>query len=260
MPLNDTMRFCGVPDTAGVAADGQVCKWNKNKITYTIIGQIPGLTDQQTKDAYALAWSYWSAVANVTASLVTDSNTADVVMGNGYIDGPSGVLAWSEMPCGNVTQLQQKFDSSEVWVVADQPAANVIDFVRVACHEIGHVLGMPHIATGNLLAPYYSTTIRKPQAGDIQEMVSRYGPAQTAPTPIAPHPTPVPSPAPSPSVPAIDWSKLLSWLIGVLISKATPAPTPVPTPMPTPAPQPSPGVDWRSILKGLLGSILKGLS
>ncbi|NIQ12984.1 MAG: matrixin family metalloprotease, partial [Candidatus Dadabacteria bacterium] len=92
--------------------------------------------------------------------------------------------------------LEQKYDTTENWVVLNHPPSNRIDIVRVACHEIGHVIGIPHIGAGNLMAPHYSQQIRDPQAGDISEAVSRYG--RPLPTP-EPEPTPDPTPEPGPT-------------------------------------------------------------
>lgn len=63
---------------------------------------------------------------------------------------------------------------------------NVIDLCRVAVHELGHMIGIPHLSVGNLMAPTYSTGIATLQGGDIAEAVSRYGPPVNPPTPVPP--------------------------------------------------------------------------
>ena len=48
--------------------------------------------------------------------------------------------------------------------------------------ELGHAIGISHIGPGNLMAPTYSSTINKPQSGDIQEAIARYGPPRVQPS------------------------------------------------------------------------------
>lgn len=182
-------RFCALPDV--MPASATLAKWPKNRLRYIITGWLPGLQREDQRAAYAAAWGLWSAVADIGAEETTDPNEADVVMGMRSIDGPMGVLAESELANGRDQQKRQWYDSGERWAIGDTVPAGRLDLVRVACHEIGHVLGIGHIGAGNLLAPTYSTSIRKPMAGDIREIQARYGP------PRAPRPTPPPGPNPA---------------------------------------------------------------
>lgn len=89
----------------------------------------------------------------------------------------------------------QRFDHMETWCYVSGtavPRDMRIDLGRVACHELGHVLGIPHIQAGNLMQPTYSYSIWTPQAGDIAEAQGRYGKPVNAP-PTPPPPPPVPS-------------------------------------------------------------------
>lgn len=94
-----------------------------------------------------------------------------------------GVLAQSELANGRDGRKTQQYDSTERWVVSDRPANAQIDLARVACHELGHFIGIPHIAAGNLLQPTYDVRIRGPQGGDIAEARARYGPPAVKPPP-----------------------------------------------------------------------------
>ena len=174
-------RFCALPDVMPVGAT--LAKWPKNRLRYIITGWLPGVPRDDQRAAYAAAWGLWSAVADVAAEETSDPNAADVVMGMRSIDGPMGVLAESELANGRDSQKRQWYDTGEHWAIGETVPRGRLDLVRVACHEIGHVLGMGHIGAGNLLAPTYSESIRKPQAGDIREMVARYGAPKAVPRP-----------------------------------------------------------------------------
>lgn len=178
-------KFCALPDQ--MPLQDRLCKWDRPDVRWTITGVVPGFSYEQLKAAYELAWSWWAEVCVLRPEYVGPTQQADVLMGAGVIDRPGQVLAWSEMPCGTTGPLRQMYDTSESWINSAEPG-NKIDLVRVACHEIGHALGVPHIESGNLMAPTYSTRIRKPQPGDVREAVARYG----QPTPSSPVP---PSPA-----------------------------------------------------------------
>lgn len=188
----DGLRLCGVPDHLG---GDTLCKWPNPRITWAIEELLPGLSYEDLRDAAALAWSWWAEVSAILPVYSTNGRTAQVLLGVGPIDGPGQVLAWSEMPCGYVRQVQQRYDSREYrWVVSERPGPGEIDAVRVIGHEIGHAWGCPHIEAGNLMQASYSLAIRRPRPGDAREAVRRYGhPPRPAP---APSPRPTPSPAP----------------------------------------------------------------
>lgn len=183
-------RFCALPDRLGLG--GRVCKWPSPDVTWTITGRLPGFDDLTLKQVYAEAWDRWAAICGIKPSYTTNARTANVLMGSGSIDGPSGTLGWSELPCGNARQLEQRYDTKEPWGVfdANQNRAGKIDLTRVACHEIGHVIGISHLRDGALLAPTYDRRIDRPQDDDIAEAVRRYG------KPERPEPEPTPAEAP----------------------------------------------------------------
>ncbi len=175
-------RFCGFPDLLPIQAAEAPCRWRKPRVGWSLLGSLPGLSVEQLQEAYRLAAGYWNEVCNIQMSSDGGSSNADIVASVGPIDGGMGTLAWSELPCaGDDRQLRQLYDQNESWVVSEQPRSGQIDLVRVACHELGHALGIPHIAAGNLMAPVYSIQIRKPQAGDVAEAVKRYGPVPPPP-------------------------------------------------------------------------------
>lgn len=176
-------RFCGLPDRLNLG--GRKCRWPMLELRWAITGRLPNISDSDLKSAYAEAWEYWAEVCGVRPEYSPSSKGANVVMGSGAIDGPSGTLAWSELPCGNAKQLEQRYDTREPWRIFDGSQSGYIDLVRVACHEIGHVIGIDHLSDGALMAPTYDRHIRKPQKADIREAQERYGEPSRSPPPVS---------------------------------------------------------------------------
>lgn len=169
----DGQTICGVDDRLG--STGRMCKWNTTVVSWHVSFVLPGISDLDVKGAFETAFSYWAEVCGIVPRYASTPSAVNIVAGSGGIDGPSGTLAWSEMPCGNAQRLAQKYDDGEAWVIASNPPPTKIDLVRVACHEIGHAIGIPHIGSGNLMQPTYDRNIRMPQVGDRAEAVARYG-------------------------------------------------------------------------------------
>jgi hypothetical protein len=183
-------RRCGLPDFEMRLGDS-ICRWPMHKVTYYSSLTLPGINKQQAAQAYDIACQQWMEVCDLTLVRLTNGKQANIyaVSGTGRangLDNRGGTLAWSELPCDvdAYKQLEQMFDEAEDWSFEMA--------IAVICHELGHALGLPHLAKGNLMAPYYDANIRKPQRGDVVEIVSRYGKRQ------APAPTPDPAPVPAP--------------------------------------------------------------
>lgn len=178
---------CGLPDMMGMGD----CKWPMKRVSFL------SRLNLGLRDAGAVmqqAAEQWNAVCGIELVRVTTESDANIVADDYGNTGDQfgragGVLADSHLPCGATarTRLQQRYDTGERWT--DEM------LLAVACHELGHAIGLPHLSAGSLLQPYYDPRITKPQKNDIEEVVRRYGP---------PSPRPSPSPLPPSGAPEVE--------------------------------------------------------
>lgn len=198
-------RFCNHPDF--MSQTMELAKWPQQPgqtvdLPWTLTNVWQNLPADFARAAVEWAFQRWADVSNLVPRFVAGTSEAVIVIEAAPIDQPGGVLAWSELPDGFTRRtLRQRYDTNERWIFDENPGGMNIDLGRVACHEIGHALGIPHIQSGNLMAPIYSTTIRVPQAGDVKEIQSRYGKKLVPiPPPTTPPTTPPTQPPTSPPV------------------------------------------------------------
>lgn len=192
-----TAPRCGCPDHFEFAASPK--KWGKRELNYKIIRYVDGLTNNEQDSIIEQAFRQWSDVCDVKFEQAkrTDLLGIDIInivisagIGtNDHFDGPFGTLAWAYLPSSPnfFGQLHMKFDLSETW--SDSPSERGILMLNVACHEIGHLLGLEHSSVrGALMAPFYDPNIAKPvQRDDISRIVGLYGhPKPPALPPIIP--------------------------------------------------------------------------
>lgn len=163
---------------------------------------LPGWSKDATATAYMDAASRWTAGADIAWTLITDmaqAGPSNIVNRVSVADlGGGGVLADQMLPSGQRI-LQMRMNSRISWVKTDgsMPGGKV-DAVRVFAHEIGHFIGHEHWPRGappELMEPFISDTIIKPQATELAVTVNWFGPPVPVP---GPDPTPTPTPSPDP--------------------------------------------------------------
>ncbi len=141
--------------------------WNVNTQGYK-----GGISEIRLQEAFKVAWAAWGAYLDMTVVNTLDPSKAHVVSKFGTIDGGGNVLAWSELSDGTLVPKNQLYDAGEAWEIEANPTQ--IDLVRVACHEIGHALGLTHDDPGShaLMAPVYDRQVRFPTSRDVSRLLA----------------------------------------------------------------------------------------
>lgn len=195
---------CGCPDGHLVKLDYQLevleAKWGRRSLVFYIEQRDSDLSAQEWDSIITKAFDQWADVANLKFDITRNKSKANFIMSTGRgrafgFDGSGGTLAWAQLPPNNNYngQLLCRFDESETWV-KDSTQRGII-LLNVACHEVGHLLGLEHSRNSNdLMAPFYKPGISKPQNGDIKRIQGLYGPPQDNPSPEPQPPTPEPKP------------------------------------------------------------------
>lgn len=189
MELVEGSRFCNLSESA-LAEVGSECRWPMAEIAVFQRLQLGSASPADCQRVWSQCCELWNSVGRLALHLAPSADQANILSDSGRIDGPMGVLGQSYLPCGNISansQLAQLYDNGENW--------NLDFLLRVALHEIGHALGLPHAPRGSgaVMEPYL-TAFTKPQAWDIAQINSRYPGG-----PIA-----IPKPEPGPDDPAGD--------------------------------------------------------
>lgn len=180
--------FDGGHDTQHIEASGK--RWPTNRLTYHInydsASQLrPALSNDAIAEAFRTGWRWWSESLEIEPVEVSDRSQALITIQFKRMDGPNGVLAESQLSNGTLSQKFQNYDSSERWV-AGPPTAGYLSLSTVACHELGHMLGLGHDDPNApaVMRPTYSASIPREQARDIDRMVGLgYKKRTKAPTP-----------------------------------------------------------------------------
>uniref|UniRef100_A0A4W4HC85 72 kDa type IV collagenase n=1 Tax=Electrophorus electricus TaxID=8005 RepID=A0A4W4HC85_ELEEL len=116
---------CGVPDVANYNFFPTKPKWEKNEITYRILGYTIDLDEETVDDAFFRAFKVWSDVTPLSFTRIMDGE-ADIMInfgrnehGDGYpFDGKDGLLAHAFAP-GPSIGGDSHFDDDEQWTLGD---------------------------------------------------------------------------------------------------------------------------------------------
>lgn len=179
MSGDEQPMFCALPDRLGLGEDD--CRWPEPRNVWVTLGEVPDRWRLMFADAVALAARWWREVCGWHILFAERHDNPQIVIATGRIDGPSGTLAWSELPCGlrtnNDKRIRQKYDEGEPFVLSETPPRGKLDLARIVCHELGHAGGIGHNpGRGTLMSPTYDDRVRKPVGWDVREAQSRYGP------------------------------------------------------------------------------------
>ena len=107
---------------------------------------------------------------------------ADLVIEWRGIDGPSGTLAWMELPgVDTTTPRKGRADADENWYTGTDLRGETngeVSLLKVMIHEVGHHLGIGHYrgsATNNIMQPFHDRGIVELGPWDVDQAVQRYG-------------------------------------------------------------------------------------
>ncbi|XP_030060173.1 72 kDa type IV collagenase [Microcaecilia unicolor] len=122
---------CGNPDVANYNFFARKPKWEKNQITYRILGYTPDLDSETVDDAFARAFKVWSDVTPLEFSRLSEGD-ADIMInfgrwehGDGYpFDGKDGLLAHAFAP-GQGIGGDSHFDDDEHWTLGEGQVVKV---------------------------------------------------------------------------------------------------------------------------------------
>lgn len=182
--------------------------WGRKRITYKFIDYVDDFPRSDQEELFHLAGKLWSGVCDVS---LEPSDDPDIVVTSGRgrrynLDGRGGTLAYTYLRQGwNFDRngpIPLVFDIDEVF----KPETDqMISYVAVACHELGHVaINLTHSRQrGALMYPSVQPGIYKPQKrDDIPRAVHQFG------EPIDDHnggdtPGDDPGPGPQPGGPVV---------------------------------------------------------
>ena len=178
---------CGCVDVQRIG--GVLNKWGRKEITYGFASYLPQLTPADQRNLWESEISKaWEDQCGLVMKPAASGEQPNLVIDAGNrvreeLGRPGGVLAWCELPSGDnfSGQLLMKFDTAEAWKIERNRVG--ILYTAVACHELGHGIGLDHGGQG-LMQPFYSEGIATPQPGyDIDQAVLRYGKPSAPPAP-----------------------------------------------------------------------------
>lgn len=204
--------FCGaLPGELNNARRG-LSRWTKRKLAWIWIDRIPGLTAEKQIGDTKWAFAQWAAASNGYFEFMqaADSRQADILLTTTRLDGAGRVLADMQLPPGDNRQLRGRFDTGEQW-------DRQIRFALVLLHELGHAMGIDHIAGAlAVLNAMYNDQLLELQPADVAAFTRIYPDIAnwTPSTPGTPPITPTdPAPPSGPATPAPEGPQV--WTINI---------------------------------------------
>lgn len=184
---------CGCADREAVT-EGGLCKWGDSvrPVRYWLDPALPRLSTPDWRAVARDAFAAWTAVCDIEFERVERSADANWQIVPHRHDGSSGVLADQELPCGVETRkaIQMRVDRDELWTAGREPGR--IRALNVLCHEIGHGIGISHVAPSRgqaLMNPTYDPSVPAPLELDVAEARARYGKPKPPPVPPGDQPS-----------------------------------------------------------------------
>lgn len=184
--MNEGDVFCGLTAENLELAATSVCRWPSSDITYSFRAYLAALGKETQRALTKAAFEVIPKFCGLVATETTDADGANILLSAGRgrrvgFDGPSGILAFCELPCGsNPQQCDLVYDLDEAWL-ADNTISGGILYFNVCLHELIHGLGVPHGPAGNIMAPTYQRNLNSLGPWDIAELQRRYGPPRITP-------------------------------------------------------------------------------
>jgi len=162
-------------------------RWNKNDLTYSLLGRIPKAFSSKKQVLKNLARIFQMIEQNgdIGFTYIPEDETADIRIrfspfkGEPF-DGPDGILAYAFFPCPHKKHMESGdifFDPSEKWTVSRVAAffGRGIHFQTIALHEAFHAVGVQHIKNKtSIMYPEYRGPSTKLKKIDRRQIGLRY--------------------------------------------------------------------------------------